>query len=47
MLMYLGYNEIRRFVSVAALSSIGVSGVSELYRLSMVRGKFCELIAGN
>lgn len=46
MLMYLGYNEIRRFVSVAALSSIGVSGVSELYRLSMVRGKFCELIAG-
>jgi c-di-GMP-related signal transduction protein len=22
--MYLGYNEIRRFVSVAALSSIGV-----------------------
>ena len=45
MLMYLGRNEIRRFVSVAALSSIGISSVSELYHLSMVRGKFCELIA--
>lgn len=31
---------------MAALSNMGRSGISELYHLSMVRGKFCELIAG-
>ncbi|HBV1539892.1 TPA: EAL and HDOD domain-containing protein [Citrobacter freundii] len=46
MLMYLGGKELRRFVAVAALSNMGRSGISELYHLSMVRGKFCELIAG-
>jgi EAL and modified HD-GYP domain-containing signal transduction protein len=43
--MYLGART-RRFVAVAALSNMGRSGISELYHLSMVRGKFCELIAG-
>jgi EAL and modified HD-GYP domain-containing signal transduction protein len=41
-----GGKELRRFVAVAALSNMGRSGISELYHLSMVRGKFCELIAG-
>ncbi|VTP13852.1 EAL domain protein [Phytobacter ursingii] len=45
MLMYLGCNAIRRFVTVAALANIGGTGVPELYRMSMVRGKFCEQIA--
>ncbi|MEW5126423.1 HDOD domain-containing protein [Citrobacter freundii] len=46
MLMFLGCNELRRFVSVAALASMSTSGVSELYHQSIVRGKFCELICG-
>lgn len=45
MLVFLGYNELRRFVSVAALAEMSASGVSELYYQSMVRGKFCELIS--
>lgn len=44
-LMYLGCNEIRRFVTVAALANMDGRGISELYHLSLVRGKFCELIA--
>lgn len=44
-LMYLGHNEIRRFVTIAALASIDGRGVTELYHLSLVRGKFCELVA--
>jgi EAL and modified HD-GYP domain-containing signal transduction protein len=43
MLIYLGCDAIRRFVTVAALANMGVAGVSEWYHLSMVRGKFCEL----
>ncbi|EGQ5322280.1 EAL domain-containing protein [Enterobacter asburiae] len=45
MLICLGCDAIRRFVTVAALANMGVAGVSECYHLSMVRGKFCELIA--
>jgi EAL and modified HD-GYP domain-containing signal transduction protein len=41
----MGCDAIRRFVTVAALANMGVAGVSECYHLSMVRGKFCELIA--
>ena len=45
-LMYLGENQLRRFVAVVVLASAGNDKVSELYPLSMMRGKFCELIAG-
>lgn len=44
-LMYLGENQIRRFVAVVVLASAGNDTVSELYPLSMMRGRFCELIA--
>ncbi len=44
-LMYLGENQLRRFVAVVVLASAGNDTVSELYPLSMMRGKFCELIA--
>lgn len=44
-LVYLGCNEIRRFVTVAALANMDGRGGTELYHLSLVRGKFCELIA--
>ena len=44
-LVYLGCNEIRRFVTIAALANMDGRGVTELYHLSLVRGKFCELIA--
>ncbi|RSK69463.1 HDOD domain-containing protein [Enterobacter huaxiensis] len=44
-LMYLGENQIRRFVAVVVLASAGNDTVNELYPLSMMRGRFCELIA--
>lgn len=46
-LMYLGENQIRRFVAVVVLASAGNDTVNELYPLSMMRGRFCELIAEN
>ncbi|ALR76780.1 EAL and HDOD domain-containing protein [[Enterobacter] lignolyticus] len=45
-LMYLGEDGLRRFVAVVALANLSNDSVSELYHLSMVRGKFCELMAG-
>ena len=44
-LRYLGENQLRRFVAVVVLASAGNDTVSELYPLSMMRGKFCELLA--
>lgn len=44
-LMYLGENQIRRFVAVVVLASAGNDTINELYPLSMMRGRFCELIA--
>lgn len=44
-LRYLGENQLRRFVAVVVLASADNDTVSELYPLSMMRGKFCELIA--
>jgi EAL and modified HD-GYP domain-containing signal transduction protein len=44
-LRYLGENQLRRFVAVVVLASAGNDTVSELYPLSMMRGKFCELMA--
>ena len=43
-LRYLGENQLRRFVAVVVLASAGNDTVNELYPLSMMRGKFCELI---
>lgn len=44
-LRYLGENQLRRFVAVVVLASAGNDTVNELYPLSMMRGKFCEMIA--
>lgn len=44
-LMYLGENQLRRFVAVVVLASAGSDTVDELYPQSMMRGKFCELVA--
>ena len=44
-LRYLGENQLRRFVAVVVLATAGNDTVDELYPLSMMRGKFCELIA--
>ncbi|MEC5341949.1 HDOD domain-containing protein [Brenneria populi] len=43
--IYLGKNELRRFVSVACLASKDKIKTPELYHTSLVRGRFCELIA--
>jgi len=43
-LVYLGENQLRRFVAVVVLASAGNDTVNELYPLSMMRAKFCELI---
>lgn len=44
-LVYLGEAEIRRFVSLVAMSSLGKSKPGELIRAACIRGKFCELLA--
>ncbi|WP_051122248.1 EAL and HDOD domain-containing protein [Musicola paradisiaca] len=43
--MYLGKNELRRFVAIACLSAAGDIEVEELYQVSLTRGRFCELAA--
>lgn len=43
--MYLGRNELRRFVSVACLKNNNEIKTPELYHISSVRGRFCELMA--
>lgn len=44
-LVYLGEAEIRRFVSLVAMSSLGKGKPGELIRAACIRGKFCELLA--
>lgn len=44
-LLYLGFNELRRFVSISCLTSIANVKTTELYHMSLVRGMFCELLA--
>lgn len=44
-LVYLGESEIRRFVSLIAMSSLGKGKPGELIRTACIRGKFCELMA--
>ncbi|WP_342320598.1 EAL domain-containing protein [Kosakonia sp. BYX6] len=43
--VYLGINEMRRFVLVACLTSFEHVTNTEIYYLSLIRAKFCELVA--
>lgn len=43
-LVYMGVAEIRRFVSLAAISNLGKGKPDELIRVSCIRAKFCELL---
>ena len=45
-LVFMGESEIRRFVSLVALSKLGDSKPNELVCASCMRAKFCELLAG-
>lgn len=42
--MYLGRKELSRFVSLACLTNLNNKNNHELYHLSLVRGKFCEVM---
>ena len=42
---YLGEKEIRRFVTLVLVSNLAADKPQELLRLSLVRGRFCELLA--
>ncbi len=44
-LVYMGEAEIRRFVSLIAMSNLGKGKPGELIRAACIRGKFCELMA--
>lgn len=44
-LAYMGEAEIRRFISLIAMSSMAKGKPHELIRASCIRGKFCELLA--
>ena len=46
-LVYLGEREIRRFVSLIAMSRLAEGKPGELIRTAGIRGKFCELIGGH
>jgi EAL and modified HD-GYP domain-containing signal transduction protein len=43
-LVFLGEKEIRRFISLVAMSRLAANKPNELVRTSCIRGKFCELI---
>ena len=44
-LVYMGKNEIRRFVSLVGISELSKGKPDELLRTACIRGKFCELLA--
>lgn len=44
-LVFLGQNEIKRFVSLVALSSAAADKPNELIRCSCIRARFCELLS--
>lgn len=44
-LVYMGESEIRRFVSLVAMSNLAKGKPDELVRAACIRGKFCELLA--
>ncbi len=43
-LVYMGEKEIRRFVSLIAMSNLAAGKPGELIRAACIRGKFCELL---
>ena len=43
--VYLGANEVNRFVSMAMMAALTDDKPNELLRLSIARGRFCELIS--
>lgn len=43
--LYIGDHELRRFVSLVSLYSLDDEKPVELYKNSVIRGRFCELIA--
>jgi len=45
-LVYMGEREIRRFVSLIAMSRLAEGKPDELIRAACIRGKFCELLGG-
>jgi c-di-GMP-related signal transduction protein len=45
-LVYMGEAEIRRFVSLIAMSNLARGKPGELIRAACIRGKFCELLGG-
>jgi EAL and modified HD-GYP domain-containing signal transduction protein len=46
-LVYLGEKEIRRFVSLVAMSRLAEGKPDELIRAACIRGKFCELLGAD
>ena len=45
-IIYLGAGEIRRFVTLVLISELATDKPEELVRISIIRGRFCELLAG-
>ncbi|WP_372677327.1 EAL and HDOD domain-containing protein [Desulfosarcina sp.] len=46
-LVYLGEKEVRRFVSLVAMSRLAEGKPDELIRAACIRGKFCELLGAD
>ncbi|HDS16858.1 MAG TPA: HDOD domain-containing protein [Proteobacteria bacterium] len=46
-LVYLGGNELRRFMSLIAISSLAAGKPEELLSMACIRGKFCEMLGLN
>lgn len=44
-IIYLGAQEIRRFVTLVIISELAADKPEELIRLSIIRGRFCEFLA--
>jgi EAL and modified HD-GYP domain-containing signal transduction protein len=44
-IIYLGAAEIRRFVTLVIISELAADKPEELIKLSVIRGRFCELLA--
>ncbi|ENY72230.1 sensory box/GGDEF family protein [Aeromonas diversa CDC 2478-85] len=43
--IYLGNAQLRRFVALVAAGNAGVGKSDELYQMSLIRARFCELLA--
>ncbi|MGE6108980.1 EAL and HDOD domain-containing protein [Aeromonas sobria] len=42
--IYLGHTQLRRFVTLVATSGAGQGKSAELYQMSLIRARFCELL---